>query len=383
MGMTKNSGISAVSALASAALHGDGKACCRLALIFFPKNDALARALLERAARSGYVKAQRIIERLWPPLSPAHISPKPPTPPSPTLPAKDEQRAMKYRDAAEQGNAAAQRAFGWCCEFGKGVTLSFDDAVKWYRKSAEQGNVLAQISLGNLYREGKGVPLDYRRCVAWYRKAAAQGHADAQCNLGWCYGTGNGVLKNTSTALKWYEQSARQGHATARDNIHALQAAFAHELQTSAIPFNDERFSIATDGTIELNSRKCCIYIRNQRRDVDLQKRTTKYRYHLCNCRTIQEMVADGRKDRYVATARDDSLFEVDVSDHPTRNRLVELNMQLCQNCRELLRQRGMYQEPFSLKDFYAKHQSSIPEMFLKKRQEAVTRAYPPDGECV
>ncbi len=379
MGMTKNSDNSPVRALAKAALQGNGRACCQLGLIYHvgklvPRDDAAARALLERAALLGYIKAHRMIEKLWPPPPPA---------PRPELPSENERRAVKCRLAAEQGDAAAQRAFGWCCEFGKGVSLSLDAAAEWYRKSAEQGNVLARISLGNLYRVGKGVPQDYRRCVEWYRKAAAQGHADAQCNMGWCYGTGSGVSKNYSTALEWYEQSARQGNATARDNIHALQAAFAHELQTSAIPFNDERLSIALDGTVELNSRKCCIYIRNQSQGVDVRKRTTKYRYHLCNCRTIQEMVADGRKDRYVATARDDSLFEVNVISHPGQTRLIELNMQLCQNCRELLRERGMYQEPFSLKDFYAKHQSSIPEMFLGKIQKAVTESYPPNVEFV
>ena len=49
-----------------------------------------------------------------------------------------------YREAAEQGNAAAQNKLGFCYNHGNGVNQSYAEAVKWYRKAAKQGDAVAK-----------------------------------------------------------------------------------------------------------------------------------------------------------------------------------------------------------------------------------------------
>jgi len=44
-------------------------------------------------------------------------------------------------------------------EYGRGVTQSYEEAVKWYRKAAEQGNFLAQYKLESLEEKTEKVPI--------------------------------------------------------------------------------------------------------------------------------------------------------------------------------------------------------------------------------
>jgi TPR repeat protein len=90
--------------------------------------------------------------------------------------SKIAEKAMKYRQAAERGDAYAQCSLGECYYYGDGVPQDFDEAGKWYRKSAEQGYIGAQYRLGDFYFFGKGVALDLGESLEWYRKAARQGY---------------------------------------------------------------------------------------------------------------------------------------------------------------------------------------------------------------
>lgn len=58
-----------------------------------------------------------------------------------------------------------------------------DAALRW-RKAADRGDANAQFCLANMYDSGQGVPQDYTEAARWYRKAAEQGHARAQFILG-------------------------------------------------------------------------------------------------------------------------------------------------------------------------------------------------------
>ena len=74
--------------------------------------------------------------------------------------------------------------------FNTGLYISYsqttDDYIK-YKKAADQGDAEAQYNLGDAYRLGAGVPEDYEQAVYWYRKAADQGDAEAQFILGVMY----------------------------------------------------------------------------------------------------------------------------------------------------------------------------------------------------
>lgn len=114
---------------------------------------------------------------------------------------------------AEDGNAEAQSKLGICYEFGKGVTQSYSEAVKWYQKAVDQGNAEAQANLGVCYQKGNGVTQSYSKAVELYRKAAEQGNTIGQNNLGLCYDNGLGVEQSYTEAVKWYRKAASQGEA--------------------------------------------------------------------------------------------------------------------------------------------------------------------------
>ena len=97
----------------------------------------------------------------------------------------------------------AQFNLGALYAIGQGVPRDGAEAVAWYREAADQGLAAAQVNLGVMYQEGEGVPQDAVQAVAWYRKAADQGHAAAQYNIGLMYSTGEGVPQDAVEAHKW------------------------------------------------------------------------------------------------------------------------------------------------------------------------------------
>jgi S1-C subfamily serine protease/uncharacterized protein YecT (DUF1311 family) len=130
----------------------------------------------------------------------------------------------RYREGAEQGDAASQNALAASYYLGRGVPQDYAEAVKWYRKAAEQGDAGSQYLLGAMYAQGKGVPRDDAQAAKWYRKAAEQGEAEAQRYLGSMYYTGNAVPKDATEAVKWWRRAAEQGLAGAQYILGTMYA---------------------------------------------------------------------------------------------------------------------------------------------------------------
>jgi TPR repeat protein len=124
-----------------------------------------------------------------------------------------------YRQAAEQGYAAAQNSLGYAYEWGQGLETNLQLALQWYRKAAEQNFAQAQNNLGTMYYMGKGVDYDEKKSLYWYQKAAEQGHATAQRNLGVMYSKGTAVKQNHETAFRWYLKAAGQDNPHAQYNV--------------------------------------------------------------------------------------------------------------------------------------------------------------------
>ena len=124
-----------------------------------------------------------------------------------------------YRKAAEQGNADAQWRLGVCYENGEGVKQKMTMAVKWYRLAAEQGCTDAQYRLAQCFKHGKGVEKNMDEAVKWYREAANSNHPQAQSCLGVCYYNGNGVEQDFAEAVKWFRLAAEQGYDKAQFNL--------------------------------------------------------------------------------------------------------------------------------------------------------------------
>ena len=158
------------------------------------------------------------------------------------------------------------------------------------------------------------------------------------------------------------------------------QLKFAKEIKLKAVSLTHKSFAIANDETLELNGIKCCIYIKNQSQGVNAYARTSTYKFHLCNCKTIQDMTLKGRKDRYVATSRDDGIFPVNAQSYYGA-REVLVHLELCKHCQDILIRNGMYHDPFSLKEFYRKYQPNIQNTFKRTEQVPVTEKYAPDHD--
>ena len=56
---------------------------------------------------------------------------------------------------------------------GEGVEQSDKEAVRWYRQAANQGDAAAQFGLGVAYEYGEGVKQNNEEALRWYRLAAA------------------------------------------------------------------------------------------------------------------------------------------------------------------------------------------------------------------
>ena len=72
---------------------------------------------------------------------------------------------------------------GFAYDTGEGAEKSDKEAVRWYRQAADQGDAAAQFCLGFAYKYGEGVEPSDEEAVHWYRQAADQGHAAAQAAI--------------------------------------------------------------------------------------------------------------------------------------------------------------------------------------------------------
>ena len=121
--------------------------------------------------------------------------------------------------AAEKGDAVAQKNLGVIYHNGQGVPQNDGLAVTWSRKAAEQGNADAENNLASEYYLGQGVAQDYAQALHWYREAADQGNTLAENSLGAIYHNGQGVQKDDAQAVSWYRKAAEQGNASAQHNL--------------------------------------------------------------------------------------------------------------------------------------------------------------------
>jgi len=84
---------------------------------------------------------------------------------------------------ANKGDAAAQLYLGMMNEMGQGTAQNYARAAVRYRQAAEQGNAEAQYRLAGRYALGLGVLKDKKLADEWYGKSAALGHPGALAQL--------------------------------------------------------------------------------------------------------------------------------------------------------------------------------------------------------
>ena len=126
---------------------------------------------------------------------------------------------LKWRDAADKGNAIAMRKIGVLYYKGEGVKQDYIKAMRWYRKATDKGDADAMFNIGILYANGRGVKQDYIEAMRWYRRAADtdKGDADNMFNIGRLYYNGQGVQRDLKAALHYFQlgQTSRPDDYTA------------------------------------------------------------------------------------------------------------------------------------------------------------------------
>jgi hypothetical protein len=85
------------------------------------------------------------------------------------------------------------------------------------------------------------------------------------------------------------------------------------------------------DGTLRYKNKRVILYIRDV---AGYSKNYGDPRFHVSNCRTIQEMRSNNRFGRYVVANRDDGLFSVNVGES---RKSADKKLQVCQNCLDYL----------------------------------------------
>lgn len=148
---------------------------------------------------------------------------------------KDYATAMTwFRNAADQGNAAAQ--FAICLMYSRddvGLRKDFDTARTWCRKAADQGYARAQTKIATMYSNGEGVQTDNGTAMTWFRKAADQGEVSAQLLLALLFYEGKAGKKDCAAAMSWFQKAANAPIAPTLD----LPASEVQKAKASATFF--------------------------------------------------------------------------------------------------------------------------------------------------
>jgi localization factor PodJL len=132
--------------------------------------------------------------------------------------------AYWYRQAAAQGLAPAQYRLGSLYEKGHGVTRDMAMARTWYQRAAEQGNRTAMHNLAVLHAEGAEGEPNYEQAALWFRQSSEYGLKDSQYNLAVLHARGLGVEQNLAESYRWFAAAAEQGDeeaAVQREEIAA------------------------------------------------------------------------------------------------------------------------------------------------------------------
>lgn len=131
---------------------------------------------------------------------------------------------MALRQAAADGNSAAQFEVAARLTEGRGTPQDLKTAATWYERAAANGLPAAQYRIGSLYEKGQGVPRDAKIAKGWYEKAAAAGNAKAMHNLAVLNTDGSLGVPDYQEAAKWFAAAADLGVRDSQYNLGILYA---------------------------------------------------------------------------------------------------------------------------------------------------------------
>ncbi|WP_447585569.1 HNH endonuclease [Pseudoxanthomonas mexicana] len=96
------------------------------------------------------------------------------------------------------------------------------------------------------------------------------------------------------------------------------------------------------NGLLSVEGRQVLLFIPDQHAPVDVVQAFPEKgkRFHVADCKTLQDMRARGRFQRYLATNKLDGMFLITGADSAGRYREVESELRVCMNCLEVVNYR-------------------------------------------
>lgn len=157
-----------------------------------------------------------------------------------------------FKEAAGQGDAAAQNYLANCYLCGLGIAKNEEEAVKLYRKAVGQSYASAMLNLGYCYEHGLGVKKNEEFASDYYERAANLGNTIAMINLGLMYRDGKGLDKNTVTAEEWFKKAKAKGNNNASSYLSTVPSTSSvvrpTPTQTKVAPQPIKRLPVVVEG---------------------------------------------------------------------------------------------------------------------------------------
>lgn len=96
------------------------------------------------------------------------------------------------------------------------------------------------------------------------------------------------------------------------------------------------------NGLLSVEGRQVLLFIPDQFAPVDVVQAAPEKgkRFHVADCKTLENMRSKGRFERYVATNKLDGAFSITGKDTTGRHREVESELRVCKNCLEAVNYR-------------------------------------------
>lgn len=161
--------------------------------------------------------------------------------------AKDlAQSAYWYREAADQGDPAAQVYLGYLYYAGLGVPQNTAEAIRWYRRAAAANSPLAEVNLAAHYMHGDGVKQDTAEALRLLKSASEKGYGRADAYLGWASYTGLGIPIDHAAAESWFKRGVKRHDPEAECFLAAWDANEPGHVPNIAFEAKLLRLSAAT-----------------------------------------------------------------------------------------------------------------------------------------
>jgi TPR repeat protein len=166
--------------------------------------------------------------------------------------------AAKYYGLASQSSPIGCACYGWCCQRGRGVPVSFIEAAEYFQMAADGDSADGENALAICLELGLGIEKDMEQSVSYYRRAASQRHPGGMNNFGRCLEYGLGIEPDLRRAAKYYRLSAELQNA---DGINNFGICLERGVGIQAnIDLAADHYKRAADGghpEAAVNSRRC------------------------------------------------------------------------------------------------------------------------------